>query len=259
MATIFEADEVAKHNTPESCWVVLYGDVYDVTDFLSSHPGGTKIILKLAGKDATEEYDPVHPPGTLEENLRPEAKLGRLNPDSVTKAAPVVKAVSAADDDANAPVRLETLLNLDDMEAAATKRISTKAHAYYFSAGDDLWSKSFNNRIRKYCPEVLGQIEVWVDGGIKRGTDIVKALCLGATAVGIGRGALYGLGAGGQAGVERTFEILQAEMETCMRLLGAKTVAELGPRFINSRMVERDIYDGEPGLDKGGLWTKSKL
>ncbi|CRK14038.1 hypothetical protein BN1723_021017, partial [Verticillium longisporum] len=67
---------VAKHNTPESCWVVLYGDVYDVTDFLSSHPGGTKIILKLAGKDATEEYDPVHPPGTLEENLRPEAKLG---------------------------------------------------------------------------------------------------------------------------------------------------------------------------------------
>lgn len=73
--------------------------------------------------------------------------------------------------------------------------------------------------------------------------------------------------------------VLQAEMETCMRLLGAKTVAELGPRFvssdfffglmsldhtnvplqINSRMVERDIYDGEPGLDKGGLWTKSKL
>ncbi|CRK40485.1 hypothetical protein BN1708_016807, partial [Verticillium longisporum] len=139
-------DVLAKHNTPESCWVVLYGDVYDVTDFLSSHPGGTKIILKLAGKDATEEYDPVHPPGTLEENLRPEAKLGRIKPDSITKAAPVVKAVSAADD-ANAPVRLETLLNLDDIEAAATKRISTKAHAYYFSAGDDLWSKSFNNRV----------------------------------------------------------------------------------------------------------------
>ncbi len=59
--------------------MILYGNVYDVTDFLSSHPGGSKIILKLAGKDATEEYDPVHPPGTLEENLRPEAKLGTVD------------------------------------------------------------------------------------------------------------------------------------------------------------------------------------
>lgn len=60
--------------------------------------------------------------------------------------------------------------------------------------------------IRKYCPEVFGRIEVWVDGGIKRGTDIVKALCLGAKAVGVGRAALFGLGVRGQAGVERVFE-----------------------------------------------------
>lgn len=60
--------------------------------------------------------------------------------------------------------------------------------------------------IHKYCPEVFSKIEVWVDGGIKRGTDVVKALCLGAKAVGVGRAALYGLGAGGQAGVERMFE-----------------------------------------------------
>ena len=60
--------------------------------------------------------------------------------------------------------------------------------------------------IRKYCPEVFDRLEVWVDGGIKRGTDVVKALCLGAKAVGIGRNALYGLGAGGAAGVERVLE-----------------------------------------------------
>ena len=60
--------------------------------------------------------------------------------------------------------------------------------------------------IRKYCPEVFSKLEVYVDGGIKRGTDVVKALCLGATGVGIGRAALWGLGAGGPAGVERTFE-----------------------------------------------------
>ena len=60
--------------------------------------------------------------------------------------------------------------------------------------------------IRKYCPEVFSRVEVWVDGGIKRGTDVVKALCLGAKAVGVGRAALYGLGAAGTEGVERTFE-----------------------------------------------------
>lgn len=60
--------------------------------------------------------------------------------------------------------------------------------------------------IRKYCPEVLSRIEVWVDGGVKRGTDVVKAMCLGARAVGIGRAALFGLGAGGTEGVHRTFE-----------------------------------------------------
>ena len=60
--------------------------------------------------------------------------------------------------------------------------------------------------IRKYCPEILSKIEIFVDGGIRRGTDVVKALCLGARGVGIGRAALWGLGAGGSAGVERTLE-----------------------------------------------------
>lgn len=86
--------------------------------------------------------------------------------------------------------------------------------------------------IRKYCPQVFDKLEVWIDGGIKRGTDVVKALCLGATAVGLGRNALYGLSAGGQAGVERVFEILKAEVETAMRLLGAETINDLGLRHV---------------------------
>lgn len=114
--------------------------------------------------------------------------------------------------------------------------------------------------IRKYCPEVLTSLEVWVDGGIKRGTDIVKALALGAKGVGMGRNALYGLGASGTAGVERVFEILKAEMETAMRLLTVEKVEELGPRCVNARAVERDIFDGDAGLQgKVGLWVRSKL
>jgi isopentenyl diphosphate isomerase/L-lactate dehydrogenase-like FMN-dependent dehydrogenase len=440
---------VAKHTSADSCWVVLYGNVYDVTSFLSSHPGGSKIILKLAGRDATEEYDPVHPPGTLEENLAPEAKLGTIDPASLAKAADKAADKAGAETGKNQVARvppLHTLLNLDEIEAVAKARVSPKCWAYYFSASDDLFSKSYNGsvyrnillrprvfrdctvsstsatilghavgtplyvspaamarlahpdgeagiargissfgamqlvsnnasmtpeqivadaapgavfgwqlyvqndrrksevmlarinkmsahykcivltldapvpgkrehdeksnledqlevdsesndkssdekrpggggvgqqlfwgtaadltwqstlpwlakhtklpivlkglqthedaylaarwarehpgsigaiilsnhggraldtappalhtllEIRKYCPEVFDSIEVWIDGGIKRGTDVVKALCLGAKAVGVGRAALWGLGAGGWKGVERTFE-----------------------------------------------------
>lgn len=60
--------------------------------------------------------------------------------------------------------------------------------------------------IRRYCPEVQQKLDIMVDGGIRRGTDVVKALCLGARAVGIGRPVLWGLGAGGVAGVERVLQ-----------------------------------------------------
>lgn len=404
-----------------------------MTNFLPEHPGGKKIILKLAGKDATKEYDPIHPPGILEENLRPEDYLGTINPDSFPKPEAEVEEMPQ---DSDKPPPLGSLMNLDEIEEEATKRISKKAWAYYFSASDDLRSKNFNNlvyrqillrprvfvdctecdlsttflghkvgipifvapaamarlahpdgehgiakacsrfnamqiisnnasmtpeqivegadpdqvfgwqlyvqnqrekseamikrihakgdnykfitltldapvpgkreldeksnfdfsdtspasgestpakggvgqqlffgtaadltwkttlpwlakhtdlpivlkglqthedvylaakyapqvkavilsnhggraldtappaihtllEVRKYCPKVFNKIEIFVDGGIKRGTDVVKALCLGARGVGIGRGALYGLGAGGQAGVERVLE-----------------------------------------------------
>ncbi|KAJ9137879.1 FMN-dependent dehydrogenase [Pleurostoma richardsiae] len=525
MVKEIDAEEVAKHTSPDSCWVILYGNVYDVTSFLGDHPGGSKIILKLAGRDATEEYDPIHPPGTLEENLKPEANLGPVNKESLARKQNARKqeqqrstasksggAGLEKEDGKLAPVVLERLLNLDDIEAAATQRVSKKCWSYYYSAGDDMFSKTFNNavyrsillrprvfvdctacdtsttllgqhrvgtpiyvspaamarlahpdgeagiargiapfgaaqcvsnnasmtpeqviagakegqvfgwqlyvqtdrrksevmlarinklrkfykfivltldapvpgkretderagfdddpaappmgrggvfeddgdepdeevvggttakkggvgqqlfvgtaadltwhttlpwlrqhtdlpvvlkgvqthedaylaakyarenpgtvkavvlsnhggraldtappavhtllEIRKYCPSVFDDVDVWIDGGIKRGTDVVKALCLGAKAVGVGRAALWGLGAGGWKGVRRTFEILQAETETCMRLLGAKSVEELGPRFINARAVERDIFDGGAGLDEAGLGDKAAV
>ena len=85
--------------------------------------------------------------------------------------------------------------------------------------------------IRKYCPEVFDKLEVWVDGGIRRGTDVVKALCLGARGVGIGRPALWGLGAGGVEGVKRT---LQSEYFTFQ---SQETIADPGsPRGGNSNV-----------------------
>ena len=75
--------------------------------------------------------------------------------------------------------------------------------------------------------EVAGRIPVFVDGGVRRGTDVFKALALGAKAVGIGRPMLWGLGAFGQAGVERVLEILQGELKLVMGNCGTPTVAAI--------------------------------
>jgi L-lactate dehydrogenase (cytochrome)/(S)-mandelate dehydrogenase len=74
---------------------------------------------------------------------------------------------------------------------------------------------------------VSDRITVILDGGIRRGTDVVKALSLGADAVMVGRPALYGLATAGQAGVEGVLEILRSELETTLTLMGVGSVAEL--------------------------------
>ena len=88
----------------------------------------------------------------------------------------------------------------------------------------------------RVLPEVVkavnGQIEVLMDGGIRRGGDIVKALCLGARAVLVGRAYAYGLAAAGTAGVNRAVAILRADLERTMKLLGVTTISQLNESFI---------------------------
>jgi 4-hydroxymandelate oxidase len=79
---------------------------------------------------------------------------------------------------------------------------------------------------------VKGRMPVIVDSGFRRGTDAVKALAMGAQAVGIGRPYLWGLGAFGQEGVERVLEILRTETRAAMQQCGARAVQELNPSFV---------------------------
>jgi L-lactate dehydrogenase (cytochrome) len=85
-------------------------------------------------------------------------------------------------------------------------------------------------------PEVLdaagGRVEVLLDGGIRRGSDIVKALCLGARAVLIGRAYAYGLAAAGEAGVTRAIDILRADMVRTLNLLGCHEISALNASYI---------------------------
>jgi L-lactate dehydrogenase (cytochrome) len=85
-------------------------------------------------------------------------------------------------------------------------------------------------------PEVVaavnGQAEVWMDGGVRRGSDIVKALCLGARAVLCGRAYAYALAAAGEAGVTQALKILRSDVERTVRLLGCESVQQLDESFI---------------------------
>src|SRR5882672_4699399 len=85
-------------------------------------------------------------------------------------------------------------------------------------------------------PEVVkavkGKAEVWVDGGFMRGTDVVKAIALGAKTVGIGRLACLGLAAAGVPGLVRVLELLEDEVRICLGLLGCKSLAELTPKYL---------------------------
>jgi L-lactate dehydrogenase (cytochrome) len=93
----------------------------------------------------------------------------------------------------------------------------------------------------RILPEVVtavnGQIEVLMDGGVRRGGDIVKALCLGARAVLLGRAYAYGMAAAGRPGATRAIEILRADMERTMRLLGCSSVQQLNSSYIEAAAI----------------------
>jgi 4-hydroxymandelate oxidase len=82
---------------------------------------------------------------------------------------------------------------------------------------------------------LAGRAAVLVDGGVRRGTDVLKALALGAQAVLIGRPVLWGLTVGGEAGVRRVLELLRAEFDVAMALAGCSSVAEIDRSLVVRR------------------------
>lgn len=93
---VIQAREVLKHDKRDDCWIAIEGKIYDVTEFLEQHvsvcvsgmstvadsvqPGGAGFLLQYAGKDATQAFKPLHPKGTLEKALPPNALVGFVDP-----------------------------------------------------------------------------------------------------------------------------------------------------------------------------------
>ncbi|GME23471.1 putative mitochondrial cytochrome protein [Neofusicoccum parvum] len=180
--------DVAEHSSKDSCWVIVHGRAYDVTEFLPEHPGGQKIILKYAGKDATEEYEPIHPPDTLDKYLDKSKHLGEVDMNTVEQEE------KAEDPDEKArqeriermPI-LEQCYNLMDFEAVARNVMKKTAWAYYSSGADDeITMRENHSAFHKiwFRPRILVDVEKVDFSTTMLGTKVDIPFYVTATALG---------------------------------------------------------------------------
>jgi isopentenyl diphosphate isomerase/L-lactate dehydrogenase-like FMN-dependent dehydrogenase len=129
------------------------------------------------------------------------------------------------------PLIIKGVLTAEDARRAADEGATAIVVSNH--GGRQLDGVSSTLRVLPEISAAVGErLDVLFDGGIRRGGDIVKALCLGARAVLVGRAYIYGLGAGGGPGVARALEILHADLVRTMRLLGCGKVGELEPSYL---------------------------
>ncbi len=126
------------------------------------------------------------------------------------------------------PFMLKGVMRVDDAKRAVDAGVSAISVSNH--GGNNLDGTPATIRLLPDIAAAVGdQVEVLLDGGIRRGGDVVKALALGAKAVMIGRAYLWGLGANGQAGVENVLDLMRSGIDACLLGLGHSSIAELSP------------------------------
>jgi 4-hydroxymandelate oxidase len=137
---------------------------------------------------------------------------------------------------AKVPVLLKGILDADDAELSVGVGVGGIIVSNHGARNLDTAPATIDV-LPGIADRVRGRIPVLVDGGIQRGTDVVKAIASGATAVMIGRPYCYGLAVGGAAGVQRVVEILRTELEMAMQLVGRRTLKELDRTAISMSRI----------------------
>ncbi|KAJ4483765.1 FMN-dependent dehydrogenase-domain-containing protein [Lentinula aciculospora] len=136
-------EEVFKHRDAKSCWVIIKNEVYDVTEFLSKHPGGPSIILKYGGRDATSAYEPIHPADAIQQNLSPSQRLGSLREVDIRDLEAQGKRRERTKDEMRVEQAmkqrppLNRILNLADIEDVARKVLPHSALAFFSAGAED--------------------------------------------------------------------------------------------------------------------------
>ncbi|KAH0274775.1 L-lactate dehydrogenase, partial [Aureobasidium melanogenum] len=130
---VIEGAELAKHNSKHSCWLAIHGEVWDATDFLEQHPGGANLILKLAGKDASDEYELFHNPELVRDTLGSSARKGTIDISTVPK----MDRKPEPESEAKRSPPLSSMISVNDFEKVAEKTMTPTAWAYVSSGADD--------------------------------------------------------------------------------------------------------------------------
>lgn len=126
---------------------------------------------------------------------------------------------------------LKGILDVDDARTAASLDIVAIVVSNHGGRQLDGTSSSIS-ALPAIVNAVEADVEVLFDGGIRSGQDVLRALALGARSCLIGRAFVYGLGAGGEAGVTRAIDILREELDVSMALTGTKSVKDVGPHIL---------------------------
>lgn len=136
------------------------------------------------------------------------------------------------------PIVVKGILTADDARRAVDEGAAAVVVSNHGGRQLDAVSSSLQ-ALPEVVAAIKGQVEVLMDGGIRRGSDITKAICLGANAVLVGRAYVYGLAAAGEAGVARSLEILKSDLDRTLRLLGCSAIAKLDRSYLDTRSLEK--------------------
>ncbi|EXJ89623.1 L-lactate dehydrogenase (cytochrome) [Capronia epimyces CBS 606.96] len=157
---LIPASEVQRHNHVDDVWIVVDGQVYDMTRFAPTHPGGSQIIYAYAGRDASQAYREVHEPNLITATLLPQEHRGYLDPSTELGAGSANKTVQVPQSREQKPP-LDALINLNDFEDAARQSISRKSWAFISGASNDNITRDANKALLEkiwFRPRILRNV-----------------------------------------------------------------------------------------------------
>jgi len=190
-------------------------------------------LFRLRASD-TRECGGCHERGSLATNLKRRAMYRDLDISGLTNtqsSAMTWDFLKRLRDTTRMKIVLKGILAHEDARLAADAGIDAIIVSNHGGRSEDS-GRSTIDALPEIAEAVGGRMPILIDSGFRRGTDIVKALCLGASAVCVGRPYIWGLGAFGQAGVERVLELLRIELYAAMQQVGAPSIRHLVPGMV---------------------------
>jgi 4-hydroxymandelate oxidase len=190
-------------------------------------------LFRLVPSD-TRECNACHERGSLATNLKRRAMYKDLDMSGLTNtqsSAMTWDFLKRLRDATKMKIVIKGILAHEDATLAADAGIDAIIVSNHGARSEDS-GRSTIDALPEIAEAVQGRMPILVDSGFRRGTDIVKALCMGASAVCVGRPYVWGLGAFGQAGVERVLELMRVELYAAMQQVGAPTIRHLVPGMV---------------------------